>query len=136
MNVILCCWDVSWHLLTDMVVMFTNINHYFKWGLVNNVDLTVVGQYVDIYIYIYIYIRVLLVHKIQEIHGCALFVWWITLIYLYDHVCIHLIEVCVIVIKKKKNESDKCMPNYIHFVTCFMPDRPLDYEGISHILKL
>ena len=35
MNVILCCWHVSWHLLTDMVVMFTNINHYFKWGLVN-----------------------------------------------------------------------------------------------------
>ena len=35
MNVVLCCWHVSWHLLTDMVVMLTNINHYFKWGLVN-----------------------------------------------------------------------------------------------------
>ena len=37
MNVILClcCWHFSWHLLTDMAVMFTNINHYFKWGLVN-----------------------------------------------------------------------------------------------------
>ena len=98
-----------------------------------HVDLTVVGQYVDIYIYIYI--RVLLVHKIQEIYGYALFVWWITFIYLYDHVCIHLIEVCVIVLKKK-NESDKYMPKYIHFITCFMPDRPLHYEGLSHILKL
>ena len=39
----------------------------------HHVDLTVVGQYVDIYIYIYI--RVLLVHKIQEIYGYALFVW-------------------------------------------------------------
>ena len=28
-------WHVSWHLLTDMVVMLTNIKHYFKWGLVN-----------------------------------------------------------------------------------------------------
>ena len=62
-----------------------------------HVDLTVIGQYVDIYLYI----RVLLVHKIQEIYGYALFVWWITFIYLYDHVCIHLIEVCVIVLKKK-----------------------------------
>ena len=37
MNVVLClcCWHFSWHLLTDMAVMFTNINHYFKWGLVN-----------------------------------------------------------------------------------------------------
>ena len=32
-----------------------------------HVDLTVVGQYVDIYIYIW----VLLVHKIQEIYGYA-----------------------------------------------------------------
>ena len=55
-----------------------------------------------IYIYIYIYIRVRLVHKIQEIFGYALFVSWITSIYLYDHVCIHLIEVCVIVFKKKR----------------------------------
>ena len=36
-----------------------------------HVDLTVIGQYVDIYLYI----RVLLVHKIQEIYGYALFVW-------------------------------------------------------------
>ena len=63
-----------------------------------HVDLTVIGQYVDIYIYI----RVLLVHKIQEIYGYVLFVWWITFIYLYDHVCIHLIKVCVIVLKKKR----------------------------------
>ena len=60
-----------------------------------HVDLTVVGQYVDIYIYIYIY-------KIQEIYGYALFVWWITFIYLYDHVCTHLIQVCIIVLKKKR----------------------------------
>ena len=58
---------------------------------------------------------------------------YITFIYLYDHLCIHLIEVCIIVLK---NESDKYMPKYIQFITCFMPDRPLDYEGISHILKL
>ena len=51
------------------------------------VDLTV-GQYVDI--------RVLLVQKIEEIYGYALFVWWVTSIYLYDHVCMHLIEVYVL----------------------------------------
>ena len=33
-NIILCCWHVSWRLLTDMVVMLTNINHYFKWGFI------------------------------------------------------------------------------------------------------
>ena len=37
---------------------------------------------------------------------------------------------------EKKKESDKYMPKYIQFITCFMPDRPLDYEGTSHILKL
>ena len=39
------------------------------------VDLTV-GQYVDI--------RVLLVQKIEEIYGYALFVWWVTSIYLIE----------------------------------------------------
>ena len=34
MNIILCYWHVSWHLLTDMVVMLTNINCYFKWGFI------------------------------------------------------------------------------------------------------
>ena len=85
-------------------------------------------------IYIYIYIWVLLFHKIQEIYGYALFVWWITLIYLYDHICIHLIEVCIIVLKKKRKWQ--IMPKYIHFITCFLPDRPLHYGGLSHILKL
>ena len=103
LNVILCCWHVIWHLLTDMVVMFTNIYHYFKLGLVNMLTWeSSANMLTYIYIYIYIYIRVLLVHKIQEIYGYALFVWWITFIYLYDHVCIHLIEVCIIVLKKRK----------------------------------
>ena len=35
MNIILCCWHVTWHLLTDMADMLTNIVYYFKWGLVN-----------------------------------------------------------------------------------------------------
>ena len=77
------------------------------------VDLTV-GQYVDI--------RVLLVQKIQEIYAYALFVWWITSIYLYDHVCMHLTEVYVLYYIWK-NESDKY--NYakiVHFITCSMPD--------------
>ena len=50
MNVILCCWHFSWHLLTDVVVMFTNINHYFKWGLVNKLTWQSSAN-VDIYIY-------------------------------------------------------------------------------------
>ena len=50
MNVILCCWHVSWHLVTDIVVMFTNINH-IQMGLGQHIDLTVVGLYVDIDIY-------------------------------------------------------------------------------------
>ena len=33
--ILYCAVDiVSWHLLTDMVVMVTNINHYFKWGFI------------------------------------------------------------------------------------------------------
>ena len=36
--------------MTDIVVMFTNINH-IQMGLGQHVDLTVVGLYVDIYIY-------------------------------------------------------------------------------------
>ena len=64
MNVILClcCWHFSWHLLTDMAVMFTNINHYFKWGLVNMLTWQSSANMLT-----YIYIWVLLVHKIQEI---------------------------------------------------------------------
>ena len=96
-----------------------------------HVDLTVVGQYVDVYIYMGAFSS----QDPRNVWLCLMFVWWITLIYLYDHVCIHLIEVCIIVFKKK-NESDKYMPKYIHFITCFMPDRPLHYEGLSHILKL
>ena len=55
MNVILClcCWHFSWHLLTDMAVIFTNINHYFKWGLVNMLTWQSLANMLT-YIYIYI----------------------------------------------------------------------------------
>ena len=54
------------------------------------------GQLVDLTVSQYVDIRVLLVQKIEEIYGYALFVWWVTSIYLYDHVCMHLIEVYVL----------------------------------------
>ena len=55
-NVILCCWHVIWHLLTDMVVMFTNIYHYFKLGLVNMLTWqSSANMLTYIYIYIIIY---------------------------------------------------------------------------------
>ena len=82
----------------------------------------------------HIYIRVLLVHKIQEFYCSALFVWWITFIYLYDHVCIHLIEVCVIVLKKKRKWQIYAKIYPVH--NLFHAWWTLDYEGISHILKL
>ena len=66
------------------------------------------GQLVDLTVSQYVDIRVLLVQKIEEIYGYALFVWWITSIYLYDHVCMHLIEVYVLNYIWK-NESDKYM---------------------------
>ena len=70
------------------------------------------GQLVDLTVSQYVDIRVLLVQKIEEIYGYALFVWWVTSIYLYDHVCMHLIEVYVLNYTWK-NGSDKYMLNIV-----------------------
>lgn len=43
--------------------------------------------------FIHIMLYCLRVGKIQEVYDYALFFWWITLIYSYGHLCIHLIEI-------------------------------------------
>ena len=119
MNIILCGWHVTWHLLTDMVDMMTNIVYYFKWGLVNMLTwqscnmLTWGCFYTSVNFsswvptpgnlpskakkmlmpggkpggwggrgrvagWAQLELTNALVHKIQEIYGYALFVWWIT----------------------------------------------------------
>ena len=103
MNIILCCWHVSWHLLTDMVVMLTNIKHYFKWGLVN----------------ICLDSRPICSHKgafsSQDPRNL-----WLIMPCLFSGKLrfnsIHLIEVCVLYYIWK-NESDKYMPKHIKVIS-------------------
>ena len=106
--------------MTTLLQLGIYIYIYIRVLLVHKIQ-EIYGVY--IYIYIYIYIRGLLVHRIQEIYGYALLVWWITSIYLYDHVYTPnwSLHHCM---KKKTKVTNQ--PKYSDFITCFMPDRPLD----------
>ena len=92
-------WHVSWHSLTDMVVMLTNIKHYFKWGLVN----------------IWLDSRPICSHKgafsLQDPRNL-----WLIMPCLFSGYSIHLAEVCVLYYIWK-NESDKYMPKHIKVIS-------------------